>query len=234
LKSNKPVHIAFIMDGNGRWAKKRNLPRNAGHKKGGDTFREIAKYARDSGIKYITFFAFSTENWKRPKDEVDALMKLFSEYLDEASKQVDEKSRLIFLGDKDVFGDDMKAKMTGLEQKSKQYDACTLALAINYGGRADIVRAARRAGKLCRDKDIRPEDIDENFFSGLLYTSAMPDVDLLIRPGGERRISNFLLWQSAYAEIYFSDKLWPDFTPHDLDEAIEYFGNRDRRFGNTA
>jgi undecaprenyl diphosphate synthase len=222
------------MDGNGRWAKKRNLPRNAGHKKGGDVFREIAKYARDSGIKYITFFAFSTENWKRPKEEVDALMKLFSEYLDEASKQVDEKSRLIFLGDKDVFPADMKAKMIELENKSKQYDSCTLALAINYGGRADIVRAARRAGNLCRDRDIKPEDIDESFFSGLLFTSAMPDVDLLIRPGGERRISNFLLWQSAYAEIYFSDKLWPDFTPHDLDEAIEYYGSRERRFGNTA
>jgi undecaprenyl diphosphate synthase len=222
------------MDGNGRWAKKRNLPRNAGHKKGGDVFREIAKHARDSGIKYITFFAFSTENWKRPKEEVDALMKLFSEYLDEAGKQVDEKSRLIFLGDKDVFPADMKAKMTDLENKSKQFDSCTLALAINYGGRADIVRAARRAGKLCRDRDIKPEDIDESFFSGLLFTSAMPDVDLLIRPGGERRISNFLLWQSAYAEIYFSDKLWPDFTPSDLDEAIAYFGNRERRFGSTS
>jgi undecaprenyl diphosphate synthase len=222
------------MDGNGRWASKRNLPRNAGHKKGGDVFREIARHARDSGIKYITFFAFSTENWKRPKDEVDALMKLFSEYLDEASRQVDEKSRLIFLGDKGAFPPDMAEKMTTLEQKSKQYDSCTLALAINYGGRADIVRAAARAGKLCRDRDIRPEDIDENLFNGLLYTSAMPDVDLLIRPGGERRISNFLLWQCAYAEFYFSDKLWPDFTPHDLDEAIAAFCKRERRFGNSA
>jgi undecaprenyl diphosphate synthase len=221
------------MDGNGRWAKKRGLPRNAGHKKGGDTFREIARHAKDCGIKYVTFFAFSTENWKRPKEEVDALMKLFSEYLDEAENYAKDKTRLIFLGDKSIFPREMSAKMVDLEKKSKQFSDFTLSLAVNYGGKDDILQAARRAANLCRDRDLTPQDIDERFFSGLLYTSALPDVDLLIRPGGERRLSNFLLWQCAYAELYFSDILWPDFGKKGLETAIEYYKGRNRRFGNV-
>ncbi|MDR0974882.1 MAG: di-trans,poly-cis-decaprenylcistransferase [Ruminococcus sp.] len=230
---NLPLHVSFIMDGNGRWAKKRGLSRNIGHKKGGDTFREIARYAKDCGVKYTTFFAFSTENWKRPKEEVDALMKLFSEYLDEAENYAKDKTRLIFLGDKSVFPREMAVKMTELEKKSKQFGEFTLSLAVNYGGKDDIIQAAKRAASLCRDRDITPSDIDESFFSGLLYTSAVPDVDLLIRPGGERRLSNFLLWQCAYAELYFTDKLWPDYGKADFDKALDYYKGRNRRFGNV-
>jgi undecaprenyl diphosphate synthase len=222
------------MDGNGRWAEKRGLPRNVGHKKGGDTFRAIARHAKDIGIRYITFFAFSTENWNRPKDEVDALMKLFSEYLNEAENYAKDKTRLIFLGDKSVFPGDMAKKMVELEQKSKQFDEMTLCLAVNYGGRADILQAAKRAAKLCYDRDFKPDNIDEQFLSGLMYTAAVPDVDLLIRPGGEKRISNFLLWQSAYAELYFSDILWPDFSEKDFDEVVEYYSARTRRFGRVG
>ncbi|MDR0903287.1 MAG: di-trans,poly-cis-decaprenylcistransferase [Ruminococcus sp.] len=228
-----PRHVAFIMDGNGRWAKKRGLSRNVGHKKGGDTFREIARYAKDCGIEYVTFFAFSTENWKRPKEEVDALMKLFSEYLDEAESYAKEKTRLIFLGDKSIFPREMSDKMTDLEKKSRQFSDFTLSLAVNYGGKDDILQAAKRAAKLCFDRDISPSEIDEKFFAGLLYTYAVPDVDLLIRPGGERRLSNFLLWQCAYAELYFSDILWPDFSKKDFDEAVNYYRGRNRRFGNV-
>jgi undecaprenyl diphosphate synthase len=221
------------MDGNGRWAKKRGLPRSAGHKMGGDNFRVIARRCKDLGIRYVTFFAFSTENWKRPKEEVDTLMRLFSEYLDEAENYAKDKTRLIFLGDKSPFPPKMAAKMTELEKKSRDFDECTLCLAVNYGGRADILQAARRTAKLIADKDIKAADLTEDFFSGLLYTHSVPDVDLLIRPGGEKRLSNFLLWQSAYAEICFSDKLWPDFSPRDLEEAIEYYKSRDRRYGGV-
>jgi undecaprenyl diphosphate synthase len=221
------------MDGNGRWAKKRGLPRSAGHKKGADNFRSIARRCKDLGIKYITFYAFSTENWNRPKDEVDALMKLFTEYLGEAEEYAKDKTRLIFLGDKSAFPKTMADKMTDLENKSAHFTDMTILLAMNYGGRAEIVRAAKRAASLAYDRDINPSMIDEKLFSGLLYTAGIPDVDLLIRPGGEKRISNFLLWQCAYAEFYFTDTLWPDFGARDLDAAIEAYRGRERRFGGV-
>lgn len=230
--SENPRHIAFIMDGNGRWANKRGLPRAAGHKKGGDNFRAVARRCKDLHIRYVTFFAFSTENWNRPKDEVDTLMRLFSEYLDEAENYAKDKTRLIFLGDKSVFTPQMAAKMTELEKKSRDFDEMTLSLAVNYGGRADILGAARRAAKLIADRDIKPSELDEQLFSGLLYTAGVPDVDLLIRPGGEVRLSNFLLWQSAYAELYFTNTLWPDFTARDLENAIDFYKSRDRRYGS--
>jgi undecaprenyl diphosphate synthase len=229
--SDNPRHMAFIMDGNGRWANKRGLPRSAGHKKGGDNFRAVARRCKELDIRYVTFFAFSTENWNRPKDEVDTLMRLFSEYLNDAENYAKDKTRLIFLGDKSAFPPEMAAKMTELEKKSRDFDEMTLCLAVNYGGRADILQAVRRAATLIADRDIRAADLDEKLFSGLLYTVGVPDVDLLIRPGGEKRLSNFLLWQSAYAEIYFTDTLWPDFSPRDLDEAITFYKSRDRRYG---
>jgi undecaprenyl diphosphate synthase len=220
------------MDGNGRWAKQRGLPRTAGHKKGGDAFRAVAKACKKRGVKHCTFFAFSTENMNRPKDEVDVLFDLFRDYLNDAERYQKEKTRLIFLGDREGLPADISEKMTEIERKSRDFDEMTLSLAVNYGGRGDIVNAARRLGKLCRDRDIRPEDIDERLFSGMLYTKDLPPVDLLIRTGGERRISNFLLYQSAYAEIYFSELFWPDFTEAELGKALADYKKRDRRYGN--
>lgn len=228
---NLPVHIGFIMDGNGRWAQKRGLPRKLGHREGAQAFRKIARYCKKIGIKYITFYAFSTENWKRPKDEIDELMWLFGEYLGEVEDYAKDKTRLIFLGDKSAFGDTLERRMIELEEKSSEFDEMILMLAMNYGGRDDIVHAVKQIASLAANREIRPGDIDESLVSSLLYTKGMPDVDLLIRPSGEKRISNFLLWQSAYAEFYYTDVLWPDFTPKELDKAIDEYASRNRRFG---
>lgn len=230
---NLPRHIGFIMDGNGRWAKKRGLPRTAGHAEGAKTFRRIARYCKDIGVKYITFYAFSTENWKRPEQEVNMIMHLFMEYLDEAENFAKDKTRLIFLGDKSRFEPEMRNKMIKLEKASENFDEMTLAVAMNYGGRDDIVHATKKVAELLSDGDIKKSDIDESLITGLLYTGAMPDVDLLIRPGGEQRISNFLIWQSAYAELYFTDVFWPDFTSKELDKALEEYNMRTRRFGGV-
>ncbi len=226
-----PVHIGFIMDGNGRWAQKRGLPRKMGHREGAETFKKIVQYCKKIGIKYVTFYAFSTENWKRPKDEVDELMRLFNNYMDEVIKYTKENIRLVFLGNKTPFGAEMAAKMTDIEEKSKQFDGLTLMLAMNYGGRDDIVYAAKQIAQMTSVGDISINDIDESMISGLLYTKGMPDVDLIIRPSGEKRISNFLIWQSAYAEYYFTDTLWPDFSTSELDDALNEFASRNRRFG---
>lgn len=228
-----PVHIGFIMDGNGRWAQRRGMPRKLGHREGALAFRKIARYCKKIGIKYITFYAFSTENWKRPQDEKDELMRLFGEYLGEAEDYAKDRTRLIFLGDKSAFGREMESRMLELEEKSADFDDMTLMLAMNYGGRDDIVRAAGRAAAMAVNREIKPSDINESLMSSLLYTGGMPDVDLLIRPGGEKRISNFLIWQSAYAELYFTDVLWPDFTPKELDMALEEYASRQRRFGGV-
>lgn len=228
-----PVHIGFIMDGNGRWAQKRGLPRKMGHREGAEAFKKIAAYCKKIGIKYITFYAFSTENWKRPKDEVDELMRLFNNYLEEVKNYSKENTRVIFLGDKSDFGRDMAEKMIELERKSSCFDDMTLMLAMNYGGRDDILHAAKQLAVMSAKKEINAEDIDEGLFSGLLYTKGVPDVDLVIRPSGEKRISNFLLWQSAYAEFYFTDVLWPDFSPSELDKALNDFAARSRRFGGV-
>ncbi len=221
------------MDGNGRWAQKRNMPRKMGHREGAEAFRRIVKYCKKIGIKYVTFYAFSTENWKRPEDEVNELMKLFNGYLDEVKTYTKENIRLIFLGDKSAFSKDMMHKMVEIEEYSKNFDDMTLMLAMNYGGRDDIVYAAKQLTEMVVNKEITADDVDEKMISGLLYTNGLPDVDLIIRPSGEMRISNFLIWQSAYAEFYFTDVLWPDFSPKELDKALEEYASRNRRFGGV-
>lgn len=232
-KDKLPVHIGFIMDGNGRWAQKRNMPRKMGHRAGAETFRKIVKYCKKIGIKYVTFYAFSTENWKRPEDEVSELMKLFNGYLDEVKEYTKENIRLIFLGDKSAFDTAMAQKMIDIEEYSKNFDGMTLMLAMNYGGRDDIVHAVKQLSEMAVNKEIKVEDIDEKMLSSMLYTRGLPDVDLLIRPSGEMRISNFLIWQSAYAEFYFTDVLWPDFSSKELDKALEEYASRNRRFGGV-
>lgn len=219
------------MDGNGRWASKRGLPRSIGHKEGAETFNRITRRCKDLGIKYVTYYAFSTENWSRPADEVSALMKLFEQYLGDAEKYVKDNTRLIFLGDKSKFSEKLRLRMEELEEKSRDFDSMTVLLAMNYGGRDEIVRAARRAAALVKDRSITPDQIDESMFSSLLYTGGIPDPDLIIRPGGEKRLSNFLTWESAYSELYFTDVLWPDFNAKELDKALEDFAQRGRRFG---
>lgn len=232
-KNNLPVHIGFIMDGNGRWAKKRGLPRTFGHREGAKAFRKVTEYCNDIGIKYITFYAFSTENWSRPKDEVDAIMKLFKEYLLEADDLTDKNVRLVFLGDKSRFDVELQEQMTELERKSKDHDGMTVALAMNYGGRDDIVYAVKNVVQLLKEGIINEDDITEELITKNLYTGDIPDVDLVIRPSGEKRISNFLIWQSSYAEFYFTDVLWPDFNAHEVDAALEDYATRGRRFGNV-
>lgn len=220
-------HIAFIMDGNGRWAKKRLMPREYGHKVGAETFKNIVKYCRNLDIEAVTVYAFSTENWKRPKKEVNAIMSLFSDYLDVAIKDMmKENVRIIFLGDKSVFPDELRIKMeqTEADSKSNKY---ILNVGINYGGRDEIVHAVNLCIKEGKTS-ITEDDITER-----LYTNASPMPDLIVRTGGEYRISNFLMWQSAYSELYFTDVLWPDFSSEDVDRAIEVFNSRNRRYGGV-
>ncbi len=229
-----PKHIGIIMDGNGRWAKKRKLPRSAGHNAGGKVFRKISRYCSDIGIKYLTVYAFSTENWKRPKDEIDALMKLFKDYLEEALRDFKDDSIVVrFIGDKTPFSDDLKALMIENEEGSKDRDGMVLNIAMNYGSRDEIVRAVKNISKSVKDNEIDIDSIDESLISDNLYTAGQPDPDLVIRPSGEYRISNFLLWQSAYTEFVIMNKLWPDFKEKDLDEAIDIFNKRNRRFGGV-
>lgn len=230
-KEKLPVHIGFIMDGNGRWASKRGLPRSVGHKEGAETFNRITRRCRELGVKYVTYYAFSTENWSRPADEVAALMRLFEQYLGDAEKYVKDNTRLVFLGDKSRFTEKLRLRMEELEEKSRDFDSMTVLMAMNYGGRDEIVRAARRAAALVKDRSITPDRIDESLFSSLLYTGGIPDPDLIIRPGGEKRLSNFLTWETAYSELYFTDVLWPDFNAKELDKALEDFAQRGRRFG---
>lgn len=228
-----PVHIGIIMDGNGRWAKNRGMPRTYGHREGAKRFKNITEACRNLGIPYVTFYAFSTENWKRPKSEVDELMRIFDSYLDDASEYTGRKIRVKFLGDKSPFPSGLRKKMEDLERESAKYSDMTLMLAMNYGGRDDIVYAARRIAEYAANGDIKPSDVDEKLVGGLLYTGSAPDADLIIRPSGEQRLSNFLLWQSAYAELYFTDVLWPDFDENELDKALEAYAMRSRRFGGV-
>ena len=209
---NLPSHIGIIMDGNGRWAKKRGLPRKAGHRQGAKTFRTITRYCSDIGIKYLTVYAFSTENWKRPQEEVDALMSLFKSYLNEALEDFKDDSIVVkFIGDKSGFNDELRELMIENEESSKDRDGMVLNIAMNYGSRDEIVRAVRNISEDVRNGKISSDDITENLFSNYLYTAGQPDPDLIIRPSGEYRISNFLLWQSAYTEFVIMNKLWPDF-----------------------
>ena len=221
-------HIAFIMDGNGRWAKKRGKPREYGHKFGAETFKTVMKYCGDIGIEAVTFYVFSTENWKRPQKEVDAIMNLLENYLSDCEREIKKYDvRFVFLGDKSVFPEKMRNKMIEIEEKSKA-SSRIVNLALNYGGRDEIVYAFNQLAKDKKDRNITESDINS-----VLYTKDSPELDLIVRTGGDMRISNFLLWQAAYAELYFTDVLWPDFTTDDVDVAIETFKNRKRRFGGV-
>ena len=231
--NNIPTHIAIIMDGNRRWARVRNLNVSDGHKKGAETLENIAKYCNKIGIKYLTVYAFSTENWKRPENEVNALMNIFRTYLDDVRNYIKEEVKMVFLGDKSKLPQDIQQKMNSLEEDSKDFDKMTVLLAINYGGRDEITHATRLIAEKVRKGELNPDEITEDTISSNLYTAGYPDVDLLIRPSGEMRISNFLIWQSAYAEFYFADILWPDFSTKELDRAIIEFAHRNRRFGGV-
>lgn len=229
-----PCHIAVTMDGNGRWAKKRGLPRSAGHAAGAETFRTIATYCKDIGVRYFTVYAFSTENWKRPQEEVDALMDLFRKYLREAAETMAERGVAVrILGDLTLLPEDIKALIQETSEIADTLgeDAATASLCINYGGRDEIKNAVRRIAERVQAGELAPEEITEDTVSSALYTAHLPDPDLIIRPSGEIRLSNFLLWQSAYAEYYFTPVLWPDFTTKDMDAAIADFNRRSRRFG---
>lgn len=232
--STLPVHIGIIMDGNGRWAKKRGLPRKAGHSAGAKTFRKITRYCSDIGIKYLTVYAFSTENWKRPEDEVRSLMKLFKSYLEEALADFKDDSIVVkFIGDKAPFDEDLRNLMIENEESSKDRDGMVLNIAMNYGSRDEIVRAVKNICNDVQSGAVLTENIDEQLISDYLYTSGQPDPDLIIRPSGEYRISNFLLWQSAYTEFVIMNKLWPDFEKSDLDEALKIYSQRNRRYGGV-
>ena len=226
-----PAHIAIIMDGNGRWAKRRGLPRNAGHKQGAKVFQNICDYCRKIGVKYVTAYAFSTENWKRPQNEVNAIMELLRSYLKEASKQTRKDARLLFLGDRTPLADDLQRLMEKVERESANNTGITICIALNYGGRAEIVNSARELARMAAQGKLDPDSIDESLFESYLYTGGIPDPDLLIRPSGELRLSNFLLWQLASTEFVFQDVLWPDFTTAHLDQAIDQYTKRNRRFG---
>lgn len=229
-----PEHIGIIMDGNGRWAKSRMLPRSAGHRAGAKVFRTITRYCSDIGIKYLTVYAFSTENWRRPNDEVTALMRLFKDYLEEALSDFKDDTIVVrFIGDKSQFDPDLRALMIENEEESKDRDGMVLNIAMNYGSRDEIVRAVKSISQGVKDGSIDIDSIDENIVSKHLYTAGQPDPDLIIRPSGEYRISNFMLWQAAYTEFVIMNKLWPDFTKEDLDEAIKIFNQRNRRFGGV-
>ncbi|MBC3515632.1 isoprenyl transferase [Neobittarella massiliensis] len=228
-----PAHVAFIMDGNGRWAKKRRLPRSAGHQKGAQVFRDMVRYCKDIGIKYMTVYAFSTENWKRPQQEVDSIMDLLRSYLKDAFDYREEEVRVKILGDKAPLAPDIIALIDKLEADSAQYDKMILNIALNYGGRAEIMQAVQQiAGEVAAGR-LTPEQVDETVLEEHLYTAGQPDPDLIIRPSGEQRLSNFLMWQSAYSELVFMDVLWPDFRRHHLDRALLEYQNRNRRFGGV-
>lgn len=229
-----PEHIGIIMDGNGRWAKSRMLPRSAGHRAGAKVFRTITRYCSDIGIKYLTVYAFSTENWRRPADEVSALMRLFKDYLEEALSDFKDDTIVVrFIGDKSQFDEDLRALMVENEEESKDRDGMVLNIAMNYGSRDELVRAVKSISAGVKDGSIDINSIDEKTVSDHLYTAGQPDPDLIIRPSGEYRISNFMLWQAAYTEFVIMNKLWPDFTTDDLDEAIKLFNQRNRRFGGV-
>ena len=229
-----PVHIGIIMDGNGRWAQKRFLPRSAGHRAGAQNFRTITRYCSKIGIRYLTMYAFSTENWNRPSDEVGALLRLFKEYLEEALRDfMDENIRVRFIGDVSAFPAELRTLIQEVEEASACKTGMVLNLAMNYGGRAEITRAAKRVAQEVASGNLGLEDLTEERFAQYLYTGGQPDPDLIIRPSGEERLSNFLLWQSAYAEFVYFDILWPDFKTSDLDRAIEIYSSRQRRFGGV-
>ena len=234
--SNPPRHIAIIMDGNGRWATKRGLPRTAGHKAGAETFRRIATYCKDIGVQYLTVYAFSTENWKRSADEVGAIMGLLKRYLLEAVDTMEKDHiRLRFFGDMTPIAPELQALAHKTDEISDQLAPGDFQanICLNYGGRDEILRAARKFAAECAAGEKRPEELDDSLFSTYMDSAGIPDPELIIRPSGELRLSNFLLWQCAYSEFYFTDALWPDFDEAELNRAIEAYHARDRRFGGV-
>ena len=230
---NIPEHVAIIMDGNGRWAKKRLMPRTYGHSEGAKAIERTCENADELGIKYLTVYAFSTENWKRPKDEVDAIMDLFEKYLDEVRDFIEENIRVRFIGDRTRLSENLQRKMASVEEDSKDFDSMTLVLAINYGGRDEICHAAKKLAQQVKEGKLEPEDITMDMIERNLYTEEIPPVDLVIRPSGEQRLSNFMIWQAAYAEFYYTNILWPDFKGSDLDKAVIAYSERNRRFGGV-
>lgn len=228
-----PQHIAIIMDGNGRWAKQRGLPRTAGHAAGAESFRRIANYCRSLGVRYLTVYAFSTENWKRSQEEIAGIMRLLRRYLEEALQDM-EKNRVCFrfFGDLSRLSPALQKLCLDAQNRSSEYDV-QVNFCLNYGGRDEIVQAARQFALQVAAGERKPEDLTEDLFEHYLYSAGIPDPELVIRPSGEKRVSNFLLWQSAYSEYVFMNVLWPDFTPEHLDEAIAEYHRRNRRFGGT-
>ena len=227
-----PVHVAIIMDGNGRWAKRRGLPRTAGHVQGARTVEQILEDADYMGIRYLTVYAFSTENWSRPDSEVKALMNLLRTYMKTSlAKCAKNNVRIRVIGDKSRLDKDLQASIANLERETASNTGIGFQIAINYGSRDEMVRAVQAAAQKVKDGELRPEDITENYLSDSLDTCGIPDPDLLIRTGGEQRISNFLLWQTAYSELYFCDAAWPDFNKAELEKAVDAFNHRERRYG---
>jgi undecaprenyl diphosphate synthase len=226
-----PAHVAIIMDGNGRWAKARGLPRFAGHKKGAEALRAILRGAADIGIKYLTVYAFSSENWNRPAPEVSDLMGLLKYYLNNELQEIEKNNiRLMVIGNRTKLSEDIRAQIEAAEARTRRNSGLVLCIGLSYGAREEILRAVQ---KIIAEKS-RPDMLDEKSFSACLDTSALPDPDLLIRTGGEQRLSNFLLWQSAYAELYFTPTLWPDFSVEHLRKAVEDYGQRERRYGTVG
>ncbi len=229
-----PRHVAIIMDGNGRWAQRRGLPRRAGHAAGAETFRTIATFAKELGLEYLTVYAFSTENWKRPADEVAAIMDLLEKYLREAIETMArDKVKMAFFGDLSPLNPKLRALCRETEEISQGYDGCQVNICFNYGGRDEILRAARAFAADCLEGRADANHLTAEAFSGYLFSAGVPDPDLIIRPSGEVRVSNFLLWQSAYAEFYFTDVLWPDFSKDDLLRALADYQHRSRRYGGV-
>ncbi len=232
-----PRHIGFIMDGNGRWAKMRGLERSAGHVEGAKAFRKIGEYCADLGIEYVTFYAFSTENWNRPKKEVLSLMKLFKEYLREGDGRLAENDirqmKLRFIGEREGLPSDLLKLIERAEKETSKYSKITVNIALNYGGRAELKSAVKSIAQKVKDGELSVDDITEQTISDNIYTAGQPDPDIIVRPSGEYRLSNFLTWQSAYSEFWFSDILWPDFTEEHVNEILYDFQNRNRRFGGV-
>lgn len=233
-EKNVPRHVAIILDGNGRWAKKRLLPRNAGHVAGSKNVEKICKAAWDMGIEYVTMYAFSTENWSRPQSEVDALMKLLHQYLSDCLKTSEKNNMQVrVIGDISKLEPDLRNRIQELEEYSAKNTGLHFQVALNYGSRDEITRAVRKMAQDIEKGELASEDITEQTISSYLDTKGIPDPDLMIRTSGEQRLSNYLLWQLAYTEFYFTDVLWPDFDKNELEKAVEYYKNRDRRFGGV-
>lgn len=229
---NVPNHIAIILDGNGRWAKAKGMPRSYGHMKGCANLETVCDYMKELGVKYVTVYAFSTENWKRSKEEVDGLMKLFRSYLKKCIKLADKnKMRVRVIGEISAFDQDIQDSIVKLEEYSSKYDEIYFQIALNYGSRDEILRGIRKLTQDAVDGKVKPEEIDEHTFDSYLDTAGIPDPDLMIRTSGEQRISNFLIWQLAYTELYFTPVPWPAFGKKELEEAIAAYNQRDRRFG---